>query len=146
MHIKTPCSTLWVIRDCRVAEVEAVLALWRKAETTVSPTDTVADLHRALTASPAIVLVADTEGQIIGSVIGSFDGWRGNIYRLVVHPDYHRHGIARALVKEVEQRLACQDAGRITAWVEKEHPWAMGFWHAVGYEIDSRMVRFINEL
>jgi ribosomal protein S18 acetylase RimI-like enzyme len=139
-------STPWVIRDCRANEAEAVLALWRKAETTVSPTDTVEDLHRAMTASPAVVLVADAEGQIIGSVIGSFDGWRGNIYRLAVHPDFRRHGIARTLVSEVEQRLVRQGAGRITAWVEKEHSWAMGFWQSIGYSVDSRMVRFINDL
>jgi ribosomal protein S18 acetylase RimI-like enzyme len=136
----------FTIRDCRPTETEAVLALWRQAGATVSPTDTVEDLHRAITASPAVVLIAEAEGQIIGSVIGSFDGWRGNIYRLAVHPDFRRYGIARALVREVEQRLVRQGAGRITAWVEKEHPWAMGFWKAVGYEIDARMVRFINDL
>jgi ribosomal protein S18 acetylase RimI-like enzyme len=144
--MEASASTPWVIRDCRIDEAEAVLALWRKAEATVSPTDTVADLRRALTASPAVVLVAEAEGQVVGSVIGSFDGWRGNIYRLAVHPDFRRHGIARALVRAVEQRLVRQGAARITAWVEKEHPWAMEFWRASGYEVDARMVRFINDL
>jgi len=136
----------FVIRECQPTETEAVLALWRQAETTVSPTDTVEDLFRAITASPAVVLVAKAQGQIVGSVIGSFDGWRGNLYRLAVHPDFRRHGIARALVREVEQCLGRQGAGRITAWVEQEYPWAMGFWHAIGYAVDARMVRFINDL
>jgi ribosomal protein S18 acetylase RimI-like enzyme len=136
----------FVLRNCQTDETEAVLALWRQAETTISPTDTVEDLSHAITASPAVVLVAEAQGQIIGSIIGSFDGWRGNIYRLAVHPDFRRHGIARALVKEVEQCLVRQGAGRITAWVEQEHPWAMGFWQAIGYAVDARMVRFMNDL
>jgi ribosomal protein S18 acetylase RimI-like enzyme len=90
--------------------------------------------------------VVEAEGRLIGSIIGSFDGWRGNIYRLAVHPDFRRRGIARVLVREVEQRLARQGARRITAWVEQEHSWAMGFWRATGYEIDARMVRFMNDL
>ncbi|HEV8718243.1 MAG TPA: GNAT family N-acetyltransferase [Candidatus Binatia bacterium] len=135
-----------VIRRGHPEEVTAILALWRKAETTVSVTDTVEDLGRAIAESPAVVLVAEVEGQVIGSVIGSFDGWRGNIYRLAIHPDYRRQGIARALVDEVERHLAHQGAKLITAWVEQEHPWAMGFWRAIGYEVDARMVRFMHGL
>jgi ribosomal protein S18 acetylase RimI-like enzyme len=134
-----------VIRRCHPEKVTAILALWRKAETTVSVTDTVEDLRRTITDGPAVVLVAEVAGQVIGSVIGSFDGWRGNIYRLAVHPDYRRQSIARMLVDEVARQLARQGAKLITAWVEREHPWAMGFWQAIGYEVDARMTRFIHK-
>lgn len=135
-----------VIRRCHLEEVTTILALWREAETTVSMTDTVEDLGRTVADSPAVVLVAEVKGQVVGSVIGSFDGWRGNIYRLAVHPDYRRQGIASALVIEVEQHLVRQGAKLISAWVEQEHPWAMGFWRAMDYELDTRMVRFIHRL
>lgn len=135
-----------IIRKCSLEEVTAILALWREAEATVSITDTVEDLSRAIADSPAMVLVAEIEGQLIGSVIGSFDGWRGNIYRLAVHPGYRRQGIAHALVVEVERHLARQGAKLISAWVEREHPRAMGFWQAIGYEVDTRMIRFIHKL
>jgi purine-nucleoside phosphorylase/ribosomal protein S18 acetylase RimI-like enzyme len=141
-----PVPTELRIRDCRPEEVEAVLMLWKQAEATVSRTDTATDLGRAITDSPAIVFVADRAGQIVGSVIGSFDGWRGNIYRLVVHPAHRRQGIARALVAEVERRLTHQGARRMTALMEKDHPWAMGFWQAVGYEVDQRIARLVHNL
>lgn len=135
-----------VIRDCRPEQVEAVLELWRQAGATPSITDTEEDLRRALRVGSTCVLVAEADGQVVGSVIGTFDGWRGNIYRLAVHPDYRRRGLARALVAEVEQRLADQGARRITALLEKEHLWATGFWEAVGYQLDQRMVRFAHNL
>jgi len=116
-----------VIRRCHLEEITTILSLWREAETTVSMTDTVEDLGRTVADSPAVVLVAEVKGQVVGSVIGSFDGWRGNIYRLAVHPDYRRQGIASALVIEVEQHLVRQGAKLISVWVEQEHPWAMGF-------------------
>jgi ribosomal protein S18 acetylase RimI-like enzyme len=132
------------IRACRPEDIEAVLELWRQAEATPSVTDTADDLRRAIAESPAHVLVAETGGRVVGSIIGTFDGWRGNIYRLAVHPDCRRQGIARALVAEVERRLARQGAKRITALVEKDHPWAMSFWEAVGYRVDERIVRRVR--
>ena len=136
----------WNIRECRQEEVASVLDLWREAEATVSATDSIEDIRRAVAESPAFVLVAEMDGDLIGSVIGTFDGWRGNIYRLAVHPSYQRRGIARALVVEAERRLAQQGVKRITALVESDHPWATGFWDAVEYERDLLMVRYVKNL
>jgi ribosomal protein S18 acetylase RimI-like enzyme len=136
----------FTMRECCSEDVGAVLDLWRQAEATPGVTDNADDLRRAVVEGQAHVLVAEAEGRIVGSVIGTFDGWRGNIYRLAVHPGYRRHGIARALVAEVEKRLAEQGAKRITALVEKDHPWATGFWQAVGYGLDSRIVRHVHNL
>ena len=132
------------IRACRLEDIPSVLELWRQADATPGVTDTADDLRRAITESPAHVLVAEVEGRLVGSIIGTFDGWRGNIYRLAVHPDSRRQGIARALVAEVETRLTHQGARRITALVEKDHRWAMNFWEAVGYRVDERVVRRVR--
>jgi ribosomal protein S18 acetylase RimI-like enzyme len=136
----------FTLRECRSADVGAVLELWRQADATPGATDNADDLRRAVIESDAHVLVAEAEGQIVGTIIGTFDGWRGNIYRLAVRPDYRRRGVARGLVAEVEKRLAQQGAKRITALVEKDHPWAMTFWEAVGYPVDERIVRRVRNL
>ena len=133
------------IRDCCAEEVEAVLQLWRQA-THPSATDTADDLRRAVAGNSADVLIALVGSRIVGSIIGAFDGWRGNVYRLAVHPEHRRRGIARALVAEVEKRLSDKGARRITALVEKDHPWADRFWQAVGYDLDSRIARHVRNL
>jgi ribosomal protein S18 acetylase RimI-like enzyme len=144
LHFDGKTMSDFVVRECRAEEVEAVLELWRQAGATPSATDTADDLRRVLADSPAYVLLVDIEGRLVGSIIGTFDGWRGNIYRLAVHPGDRRRGIGRALVAEAERRLTGQGARRITALVEKGHPWAMSFWEAVGYRIDERIVRRVR--
>jgi ribosomal protein S18 acetylase RimI-like enzyme len=134
------------IRRGRPEDVEAILELWRQAEAVPGVTDTAEDLHRAIGGGPANVLVGEVEGRLVGSVIGTFDGWRANVYRLAVHPDHRRQGIARALVAAVEQELTRQGAKRVTALVMKDHPWAMTFWEAVGYPVDERTVRRVRNL
>src|SRR5262245_14922321 len=98
------------IRPCRLEEVEAVLELWRQAEATPSVTDNAEELRRVMAGNCGDVLVAEADGRLVGSVIGVFDGWRGNIYRLAVHPGHRRRGVARTLVAEVEKRLSARGA------------------------------------
>lgn len=131
------------IRECRPEEAEALLALWQVAGTSPSITDTITDIRNTIE-SPACVLIAEADRRIVGSLIATFDGWRGNMYRIAVHPDYRRRGIGRALVKEGERYLVKQGAKRITALVEEKYPGAVAFWSSVGYEIEPGIVRFFR--
>ena len=85
-------------------------------------TDTLDDVRRAAKGATSVVLVAEDEGGVVGTVLRGFDGWRGNIYRLAVHSDYRRQENARALVSDLEARLAEMGAKPITALVERDNP------------------------
>ncbi len=134
------------IRPAEPCDVSRILAFWRQADATPSATDNESDLHRALVSSATHVLLAETTEMLVGSILGTFDGWRGNIYRMAVHPDYRRLGIGRALVAQVDGWLKRQGAKRVTALVEKDHHWATGFWISVGYGVDQRIARHVRTL
>src|ERR1700687_2458490 len=115
-----------VIRGVRDDELGVVLVLWRLAGITPpSVTDSIEGLTRLIREPAALLLVATIDDQIVGSVIGGWDGWRGNIYRLAVAPEFRRRGIARRLVAEISKELFAKGATRISALVEHEHQWAI---------------------
>ena len=124
-----------------------MLRLWVEADVTPpSISDSVEGLRRLIREPNAILLVAIIEDRFVGSVIGGWDGWRGNIYRLAVIPAYRRKGIARRLMEEVNRALFDKGATRLSALVEHSHPWAMAFWeslHNLGYERDPQFVRYV---
>ena len=136
-----------IIRPARSEEVEEVLGLWREAETTPSVTDNREEVLKLLAEPAAVLLVAEADGRLVGTVIGGWDGWRGNIYRLAVAPGYRRRGLARLLVAEADRSLHRMGARRITALVEGDHPWATDFWDSLatsGYRYDEGMRRYVK--
>src|SRR5213593_85964 len=136
------------IRPCRAEECEAVLALWRRAGAVPSPTDTLEELRRLVRSEHGDrFLVAVQAGAIVGSVIGGWDGWRGNIYRLAVAPEARRRGLARRLVDDAVRVLQTKGARRLSALVERHETHAVGFWDALGdrgWRRDERMTRYIR--
>ena len=135
-----------ILRSCSPDDVESILAFWSRADVAGSLPDTAEALRRRLERDADLFLVAEIEGTIVGTLIGGWDGWRGNLYRLAVDPAYRRRGIARALVREVEGRLRKRGAKRVTALVLREEQAATAFWPAVGYDADPTIRRHVRNL
>jgi ribosomal protein S18 acetylase RimI-like enzyme len=120
------------LRECEHADLDAVLALWRAADAVVSPTDHLDALEQRLAHGDGLFLVADAAGRIVGTLIGGWDGWRAGLYRLAVHPEWRRQGIATRLIGEVEGRLQRLGAQRISLRVFHESTGAVELWSSVG--------------
>jgi len=136
----------WRIRSAAGDEIAAVLELWRAAEAHAATGSHPAGLAQLLASDGEALIVAELGGRIVGSLIAAWDGWRGNFYRLAVHPDHRREGLATALVREGECRLRECGAERLTAIVAEEDCGAREFWTAAGYECQAGRERFVLEL
>ncbi|MET0492410.1 MAG: GNAT family acetyltransferase [Actinoplanes sp.] len=111
-------------------DYDAVLAVWAAAGREVVPR---AELEAKLTRDPELFLVAEAAGAVAGVVLGTYDGRRGWILRLAVHPGSRRQGIATGLVDEVESRLRALGCPRINLLVLPDNTAGLRFWQALGY-------------
>ena len=135
------------IRPAVAADTEAVRSLWLEARNTPAAVpDTPEALEGLIAHTPDALLVAELEGEVVGTVIAAWDGWRGNVYRLAVRRDRRRLGIGLMLVAAGEERLRAKGARRVTALVAEAEVGAAALWGAAGYEYDRDMMRFVRNL
>jgi ribosomal protein S18 acetylase RimI-like enzyme len=136
----------FLIRNGIPDDVAAVLEFWRRAKASPSSTESADDVRGLLERDPEALLVAEVDGEIVGSLVVGWDGWRGTFYRLAVDPSHRRRGLATALVQAGEERLRALGAHRLNAIVETEEADAMAFWAAAGYELQTARSRFVKNL
>jgi len=96
--------------------------------------------------SPAALLVAERDGEVVGALIAAWDGWRGNMYRLAVRDRHRREGIGLALTRAGEDYLRRCGACRVTALVAFDDEDAEGFWESAGYPRDREIGRRVRNL
>jgi ribosomal protein S18 acetylase RimI-like enzyme len=95
---------------------------------------------------PGAMILAVDDDEVVGSVVLGWDGWRGHVYRLAVHPSYRRAGLGTTLLETAEQRARDHGCVRIDAIVFDEHARAQGLWATAGYRRQSRWSRWVKQL
>ena len=94
-------------RNATVEDIPQMLKLWREFW---QPQRYENSLERKIVKDPDLVYVAESDGCIVGTIIGGYDEWWAWIYRVAVHPEHQRRGIASHLFSEIHQRLAARGA------------------------------------
>ena len=79
---------------CFPNDYAPTLKLWENIEMgiNVGRSDTPEEIQKKLKRDPDLFLVAELNEEIIGTVIGGYDGRRGMIYHLAVHQKCPRTG------------------------------------------------------
>lgn len=137
------------LRAAIVADVDALLALWLEAaENQSRPIDTPEAVLALLTRDPDAVILAEAEhdGELIGSVIAGWDGWRYHLYRLAVRPSWRRQRVGAALLDAAEARFKELGATRADAMVLTGNALGQGLWHVSGYREQPEWRRWVKPL
>ncbi|WP_435644085.1 GNAT family N-acetyltransferase [Streptomyces sp. H49] len=134
------------IRSAEPHDLDAVLAFWRTAAEGTSISDDHAGVERLVARDPQALLLAELGGELVGTVIAGFDGWRCHLYRLAVRPDRRRRGVATALLAAAEERFVRLGGRRADAMVLVRNERAQHAWRAAGYGPEERWRRWVKPL
>jgi ribosomal protein S18 acetylase RimI-like enzyme len=124
------------IRTYRAGDEQALVDLWVACGLTRPWNDPRCDLARKLADSPELLLVGEHEGELVGSVMAGYDGHRGWINDLAVHPSRQGSVLGRRLMALAEERMEAPGCPKVNLQIRQDNAAARGFYEAIGYQQD----------
>ena len=117
------------------ADYKTALDLWLNSGEGIGigPSDEPEEIAKKLQRDPDLFLVAETDGRLIGTVIGGFDGRRGMIYHLAIAQEYRGKGLGSQLMQEIEGRLRNKGCRKAYLLVRKGNRDAESFYEKRGW-------------
>ena len=96
-------------------------------------------IRRKLSIQPELFLVGQIGDRIVATVMAGFDGVRGWIHHLSVHPEYRHQGIASVLMRSAEQGLEALGCTKVNLQVRSTNAGVIAFYRSIGYDVEDRV-------
>jgi ribosomal protein S18 acetylase RimI-like enzyme len=135
-NLQDPMIVLQIREFHYPEDYPAARFLWENAGSGihVRRSDEPEEIQKKLQRDPDLFLVAESNGKMIGTVIGGFNGRRGLIYHLAVDAAFRQHGVGSLLMDEVERRLKVKGCLKCYLMVAADNETAMRFYEARNWE------------
>ncbi|PQM63185.1 MAG: GNAT family acetyltransferase [Rhodobacteraceae bacterium] len=124
----------YIIRPFKLEDKNTVVELWKICRLTRPWNNPEKDIERKLNVQSEMFLVLEIQGSIIGSVMAAYDGHRGVINYLAVHPGYQKKGYGKILMTHVEQELLNKGCPKINLLVRSDNLNVKRFYKGLHYD------------
>lgn len=125
------------IRPYQDSDQDAVIALWQECGLVVAHNDPRKDIARKLEVGREFFLVGETEGQVVASVMGGYDGHRGWVNYLAVSPDHQRKSYGTLLMRALEKMLLERGCPKLNLQIRRTNDSVISFYNSIGYGEDA---------
>ena len=127
------------IRPFQTEDEASAVSLWQLCELTVPWNNPYKDIARKLKVQPELFLVGMMDSLLIATVMGGYDGHRGWINYLAVHPDFRGHGYAHQMMENVESELRKRGCPKINLQIRSGKDRVMSFYQKLGFTDDKAL-------
>lgn len=125
------------VRAFRLSDYVFVSRLLQEALTESCCADTMSAFARQLSWDSDLILVAEENEEIVGVIIGTIDKNKAYYYRVAVHPDFRRRGIAMAMIRSLKQRFVQRKVERIMVTIDEYNEPFISIYEAMGCREDD---------
>lgn len=119
---------------------QQVVSLWRTVfgyET--AHNDPSLAIAKKLNANDSLFLVAEDAGELVGTAMAGYDGHRGWLYAIAVHPDHRRAGLGSRLVRHAEHALISVGCMKVNLQLLATNEPTAAFYKSLGYAVEPRI-------
>ena len=127
------------IRPFQTEDEASVVSLWQLCELTVPWNNPYKDIARKLKVQPELFLVGMLDSLLIATVMGGYDGHRGWINYLAVHPDFQGQGYAQQVMENVESELRKRGCPKINLQIRSGNARVLTFYQKLGFSDDQAL-------
>ena len=139
------------IREMTIADYEQVVQVWNAAGIDLTTSDQKPEIHRMIQHNPGLCLVleyrnANAPPHIIGAVLGGFDGRRGWVHHLAVHPSHQGKGYGKLIMEELTARFKQQNVVKLKLEVVEENKHVTKFYEKLGWDLRPEIITMSKTL
>lgn len=132
------CPTISLYDDD--AHRQPVIALWETVFGYASAHNAPARvIDTKLAVHDGLFFVALLDGHVVGTVMAGYDGHRGWLYSVAVHPEHRQRGIGSQLVARAEHALTERGCLKINLQILQDNASVAAFYASLGYAVEPRV-------
>ena len=128
------------IRNYKPSDKNSVISLWKHVFNPQKPhNDPEIAIDMKTKQNDGLFFVVEENHQIIGTIIAGFDGHRGWLYSLALHPQHRRKGIGTQLVKKAIGELKKLGCLKVNLQINSDNNEVVEFYKKNGFLIEDRI-------
>lgn len=96
-------------------------------------------IDKKLVAADGLFFVALSGNEVVGTVLAGYDGHRGWLYSVAVHPSHRRKGIGMKLIRHAEDAFTARGCMKINLQIVSSNESVKTFYESLGYSVEPRI-------